>query len=80
MDKKQLAWTEESRKQVFKCNIFTVWEAICKSPSKEKDQSHVFSVINTKDWAIVIPVIENEHGKQFCYGAAVAARFSEFKP
>jgi len=65
MDKKQLAWTEESRKQVFKCNIFTVWEAICKSPSKEKDQSHVFSVINTKDWAIVIPVIENEHGKQF---------------
>jgi ADP-ribose pyrophosphatase len=65
MDEKQLAWTEESRKQVFKCNIFTVWEALCKSPSKEKNQAHVFSVINTKDWAIVVPVIENEHGKQF---------------
>jgi 8-oxo-dGTP pyrophosphatase MutT (NUDIX family) len=65
MDEKQLAWTEESRKQVLKCNIFTVWEALCKSPAQEKNEHHVFSIIDTKDWAIVVPVIENANGKQF---------------
>ena len=61
-EKNNLIWTEESRKQVFDCRIFSIWESYCKSPaSKEADKPHTFSVIEAKDWAIVIPVI----GKQF---------------
>jgi len=65
MDEKQLAWTEENRKQVLNCNVFSVWEVLCKAPAQEKNQTHIFSIINTKDWAIVVPVIETEKGKQF---------------
>ena len=65
MDKKQLAWTEEERKQILNCNVFSVWEVLCKAPSQDKNETHIFSIINTKDWAIVVPVIESEHGKQF---------------
>jgi len=65
MDKKQLEWKEENRKQVLNCNVFSVWEVLCKAPVQEKNQTHIFSIIDTKDWAIVVPVIESEQGKQF---------------
>jgi len=65
MDKKQLEWKEEERKQVFKCKVFSVWESICKPPAQENGKSHFFSVIEAKDWAIVVPVIEGAQGKQF---------------
>ena len=65
MDEKQLAWTEKERKQVLNCNVFSIWEALCKSPAQEKNQTHIFSIIDTKDWAIVVPVVESEQGKQF---------------
>jgi len=73
MEKNKLAWTEESRKKVFDCKIFTIWESYCKSPVNDHNQNlHTFSVIEAKDWAIVIPVIEpppNENspheGKKF---------------
>jgi len=68
-DKKQLIWNEENRKQVFKCCIFSVWESYCKSPAviknKPESDGKVFSVIEAKDWAIVVPVIESTDGKQF---------------
>jgi len=65
MDKKQLEWKEEERRQVFKCKVFSVWESICKPPMQENSKPHTFSVIKAKDWAIVIPVIESAQGKQF---------------
>jgi 8-oxo-dGTP pyrophosphatase MutT (NUDIX family) len=66
MDKNHLIWTEESRKQVFNTRIFSVCESYCKSPvSKPSCDTQVFSVIEAKDWAIVIPVINTSKGKQF---------------
>jgi len=66
MDKNDLIWTEQNRKQVFDCSIFSVSESYCKSPKDQSlDETKTFSVIETKDWAIVIPVIENPDGKKF---------------
>ena len=76
MNKPHLEWKEESRKKVFESKIFSVLESNCRSPEKKdkspeagsrdaKSHSHVFSLIDTKDWAIIIPVIENNKGKHF---------------
>ena len=71
MDKKQLIWTEKSRKQVFNCNIFSVWESYCIAPEKkhndeEKDEEkHIFSIIDARDWVIVIPIKNIEDKKHF---------------
>jgi len=65
MDKNKLAWTEESRKKVFDCKIFSIWESYCKSPETDQKNLHTFSIIEAKDWAIVIPVIETPEGKKF---------------
>jgi len=66
-----LEWKEEGRKKVFEGKIFSVWESYCNPPENKKPlsgpklSSHVFSLIDTKDWAIVIPVTEKENKKQF---------------
>ena len=64
---KRLAWSEEGRKQVADCRIFTVWESYCKPPKyqREDEKPHTFSVIDARDWVIVVPVIETPNGKQF---------------
>jgi 8-oxo-dGTP pyrophosphatase MutT (NUDIX family) len=65
MDEKQLAWIEEKRRQVFESNVFSVWESYCKPPARENGKQGVFSIIEAKDWAIVVPVVEGARGKQF---------------
>jgi len=60
--KDRLSWQEESRKTVFICPIFDVEERICLSPNNEVK---TFSVLDTSDWAIVIPVLETEKGSRF---------------
>ena len=65
MENNKLKWTEESRKPVFECKIFSVCESYCKSPADPHGLPLNFSVIEAKDWAIVIPVIETPNGKQF---------------
>jgi len=67
MKNDHLKWTEENRKKVFDCRIFSVWESYCKSPDPQHNNGEAltFSVIEAKDWAIVIPVIESQNGKQF---------------
>jgi 8-oxo-dGTP pyrophosphatase MutT (NUDIX family) len=66
MDKNNLIWTEEGRKKVFNCKIFSISESYCKSPkSRAQDKPQTFTVIDTKDWAIVIPVIDTPKGRQF---------------
>jgi len=67
MEKTNLTWPEVSRKQVFDCKIFSIWESYCKPPNPQHNngQALPFSVIEAKDWAMVIPVIDTPAGKQF---------------
>lgn len=60
--KDRLAWKEESRKTVFNSRVFSVGERACRSPEGEVK---TFTVIDSRDWAIVIPVLETERGRQF---------------
>jgi len=67
MDEKRLIWNEEGRKQVFNSNVFSVWESYCKAPEVQvkKSEPQVFTVIDAKDWVIVVPVTNGPNGKQF---------------
>jgi 8-oxo-dGTP pyrophosphatase MutT (NUDIX family) len=67
MDEKQLIWTEQERKQVFNSKVFSVWESYCRAPESRQDnsESQVFTVIDARDWVIVVPVINSPNGKQF---------------
>ncbi|MDR0539178.1 MAG: NUDIX hydrolase [Spirochaetaceae bacterium] len=63
---KKIAWQEVSRAKVFKTRVFEVAETRCRPPSAGEGKSgegkageeSVFSVIESRDWAIVIPVLE----------------------
>jgi len=67
MNEEKLAWKEERRKQIFNCGIFSVWESYCKPPQTGKTGGHLrpFSLIDARDWAIIIPVIDAPHGSKF---------------
>jgi 8-oxo-dGTP pyrophosphatase MutT (NUDIX family) len=66
MDDKRLIWNEENRSRVFDANVFSVWESYCTPPKTGSfaDKAKTFSVIEAKDWAIVVPVIESAAGKK----------------
>ena len=57
-----LEWKEEGRKTVFNCPIFSVGERYCRSPD---DSLKTFSVLDASNWAIVVPVVETEKGREF---------------
>ena len=67
MDEKRLIWIEEERKKVLDCSIFSLWNSYCKSPQAKPDRSEpqVFTVVDARDWAITIPVVNGPKGKQF---------------
>jgi 8-oxo-dGTP pyrophosphatase MutT (NUDIX family) len=54
MNQESLAWKEESRKKVFDCRIFSIYDSCCVSPKNER---RGFSVIDAADWAITVPVL-----------------------
>ena len=58
----RLIWNEEGRKTVFTCSVFSVGERYCRS---QDGKLKTFSVLDTSDWAMVIPVLETERGKEF---------------
>ncbi|MDR0512175.1 MAG: NUDIX hydrolase [Treponema sp.] len=58
----KLEWNEESQKTVFTTPIFSVSERYSRSPEKTLK---TFTVLDTHDWAIVIPVLETERGREF---------------
>jgi len=60
---KNLVWLEESRRTVFSCSIFSVSERFCRRHEGKKPKK--FSVLDTSDWAIVIPVLETTRGREF---------------
>jgi 8-oxo-dGTP pyrophosphatase MutT (NUDIX family) len=57
-----LAWSEEARREVFTCPVFSVKESACRSPDNEL---RLFTVLDTPDWAIVVPVLTTPRGKAF---------------
>ncbi|MCL2067365.1 MAG: NUDIX hydrolase [Treponema sp.] len=67
MNEKKLVWNEERRELVFDCKVFSVWESYCKPPKLQQTSGelHKFSVIDAKDWAIVVPVIDSPKGTKF---------------
>ncbi|MDR0291047.1 MAG: NUDIX hydrolase [Treponema sp.] len=67
MDKKgmpfpELTWKEESREKVFECRVFSIHQSYSKSPH---DELRPYTVIDSADWAIVVPVLETPEGKKF---------------
>ena len=60
--KDSLVWKEEGRKIVYTCPIFSVGERFCRSPENNRK---TYMVLDTSDWAIVIPVLETQRGREF---------------
>jgi 8-oxo-dGTP pyrophosphatase MutT (NUDIX family) len=60
--KDKLIWHEESSKTVFTCPFFSVSERGCRSPINDLK---TYTVIDTRDWAMVIPLIETGQGGKF---------------
>jgi 8-oxo-dGTP pyrophosphatase MutT (NUDIX family) len=70
MDLKRLIWDEKGSKKVFDCKVFSVHESYCTSPSDNlradgQSEPQTFTVLEAKDWAIVIPVVVTPKGRQF---------------
>jgi 8-oxo-dGTP pyrophosphatase MutT (NUDIX family) len=62
MEHKNLAWKEEENKKIFQCRIFSLRESICRSPDNGLG---TYTIIDSPDWAIVVPVINTPEGKKF---------------
>ena len=62
MSEDKLAWKEESRKKVFSCRVFSVYESYCRSPYEEL---RTYTVIDAASWAIVVPVLQTPQGREF---------------
>jgi len=78
MKDESLIWNETSRKNVFKTPVFSVSEIQCTAPAASGDGkaegekaeggkpgTGTFSVIESRDWAMVVPVLEAGTGKSF---------------
>ena len=59
---KSLVWKEEKKEILYTCPIFEIGGRTCRSPDNE---SRTFTVLDTLDWAIVIPVLDTEKGREF---------------
>jgi len=62
MNEQELAWKEKNRKKVFDCRVFSIYESYCTSPHNELS---TFTILDSADWAIVVPVVDTPEGKQF---------------
>jgi 8-oxo-dGTP pyrophosphatase MutT (NUDIX family) len=62
MENKHLIWHEESRREVYRSPVLSVRETTSRSP---KGDSHIFTVIDAADWAIVVPIMETARGREF---------------
>ncbi|MCL2478910.1 MAG: NUDIX hydrolase [Treponema sp.] len=57
-----LIWKEENKKIVYSCPVFDVSERVCRSPD---NRPGTYTVLDTSDWAIMIPVIDTGNGTEF---------------
>ncbi|MDR0598354.1 MAG: NUDIX hydrolase [Treponema sp.] len=62
MSSEHLIWREETRREVYRSRILSVWEALSRSP---KGDTHGFTLIEAADWVIVVPVVVTERGREF---------------
>ena len=62
MSNEHLVWREEARREVYRSRVLSVWEAASRSP---RGDSHVFTVFDAADWAIIVPVMETQRGREF---------------
>ena len=67
MDEEKLKWKEERRKKVFDSNIFSIWESQSRAPEAKPSSSELrtYTIIQSKDWVIIIPVLCNSQGNKF---------------
>jgi 8-oxo-dGTP pyrophosphatase MutT (NUDIX family) len=59
---KDLMWEEAGRESVFDARIFSLSRVQSVSPAGERG---VFSVIESNDWAIVVPLVTGPRGDEF---------------
>ena len=57
-----IIWKEENHRIIYSCPVFKVGERICRSP---ENKLKTYTVLDTSDWAITIPVLETEEGRFF---------------
>ncbi|MDR2314597.1 MAG: NUDIX hydrolase [Spirochaetaceae bacterium] len=62
MEASHLIWTEIDKKEVYRSRVLSVWDARCRSP---EGKTGVFTIIDSSDWVIVVPVIKTRRGPQF---------------
>jgi 8-oxo-dGTP pyrophosphatase MutT (NUDIX family) len=61
-----IQWRELERACIFKTKVFDIVETRCAPPhdaAGAPERAGIFTVIESKDWAIVIPVVEREGEK-----------------
>jgi 8-oxo-dGTP pyrophosphatase MutT (NUDIX family) len=61
-DNEKLIWKEEHRKVVFTTPVFAVTERKCRGPDQREG---IYSVLECRDWAIVIPLLKTPEGDRF---------------
>jgi 8-oxo-dGTP pyrophosphatase MutT (NUDIX family) len=62
MEARHLIWTEIDRKEVYRSRVLSVRDTRCRSP---EGKTGTFTVIDSSDWVIVVPVINTGKGSQF---------------
>jgi 8-oxo-dGTP pyrophosphatase MutT (NUDIX family) len=62
MEASHLIWTEVERKEVYHSRVVSVNDARCRSPQGEE---RTFTVIDSSDWVIVVPLIKTIRGDCF---------------
>jgi 8-oxo-dGTP pyrophosphatase MutT (NUDIX family) len=58
----RLVWKEEGKKTVFTCPVFSIEERYCRSPA---DKPGTYTILRAADWAIIIPALDTERGREF---------------
>jgi 8-oxo-dGTP pyrophosphatase MutT (NUDIX family) len=62
MNEEYLTWHEKNRREVFHSRIFSIHESLSISPEGKEG---VYSVIDSPEWVIIIPLLESPAGKTF---------------
>ena len=57
MTKQHLQWTFLEEHETYRCRVFSVKDTTCRSPEGDTKS---FSVIDAPDWAIIIPLLQEE--------------------
>jgi ADP-ribose pyrophosphatase len=58
----RLTWSERSRRKLLECYAFDVYEVVSESESGQKG---AFSLLETGDWANIVPVCTTDDGEAF---------------